>query len=58
MADPAIIQAYEEAKAELAKIRQDNKWSEKKALSYNFLQKHPVMLMAHTFGFDWNRNVN
>ena len=26
-------------------------------MSFNFLQKHPVMLMAHTFGFDWNRNV-
>ena len=57
MADPTIIKAYEEAKAELSRIRQDNKWTEKKALTFDFLQKYPVMLMAHTFNFDWNRNV-
>ena len=57
MADPKIIKAYEEAKAELSQIRQDNKWTEKKALTFDFLQKYPVMLMAHTFNFDWNRHV-
>ena len=57
MADPSIISAYEEAKAELNRIRQDNKWTEKKALTFDFLQRYPVLLMAHTFNFDWNRHV-
>ena len=57
MADDAIIQGYELAKAELQRIRQPTKCSEKKALTFNFLQKHAIMLMAHTFAFNRNKNV-
>ena len=58
MADPAIVEAYQMAMTELQRIRQENNCTEKKTISFDFLQRFPVMLMAHKFNFDWNRNVS
>ena len=53
----AILNGYNKALAEMDSCKKATGRSEKHLLTFDFLQKHVIMLMAHTFNFDWNKNV-